>query len=173
MGHCQAIPDLDHVKLHRIQQNDECISRIWQRVPYLLWGVHTQEPIATHGRSILPTLGLPWDIQFHIVFWVVAAIHRMILRNNETLQVCLWRLKLGHRLTGYLKCGIKFYCINNNRIGLDVNKKIFWCTFSEFPPRVDGVDTLPAIHILYLLVAFFIIEVFQREYHKNGKLLNT
>lgn len=25
------------------------------------------------------------------------------------LQVCLRRLKLGHRLTGYLKCGIKVW----------------------------------------------------------------
>ncbi|XP_065768969.1 butyrophilin subfamily 1 member A1-like [Muntiacus reevesi] len=40
----------------------------------------------------------------------------------------------------------------------------------EFPPRVDGVDTFPAIHMLYLLVTFFIIEVFWREYHRNGDL---
>ena len=83
VSHCQAIPDLDHVKLHRIQENDEGISRIWQS-PHLLWGVHTQQSFTTHGRSILPTFGLPWDIQFHIIFWVVAAIHSMILSNNET-----------------------------------------------------------------------------------------
>ncbi|KAM9739002.1 butyrophilin subfamily 1 member A1-like isoform 14-T14 [Dama dama] len=43
-----------------------------------------------------------------------------------------------------------------------------WSICTKFPPRVDGIDTLPTI--LYLLVAFFIIEVFWREYHRNENM---
>ncbi|XP_015315345.2 butyrophilin subfamily 1 member A1 isoform X2 [Bos taurus] len=39
----------------------------------------------------------------------------------------------------------------------------------EFPPRVNDIDTFPAIQLLYLLVTFFIIGVSWREYHKNDQ----
>ena len=88
------------------------------------------------------------------------------------LQVSLWRFKFGHRLTGYLKCGIKVW---NWTIGLVwiLIRKFSGVPFSEFPPRVNDIDTFPGIQLLYLLVTFFIIGVSWREYHKNGKLLNT
>ena len=75
---------------------------------------------------------------------------------STPLQVYLWRLKLGHRLTGYLKCGIKLYCRNKNRIGLDVNKKILWCTFFRISPQSKrhrhfpcNSLTLPLSDVLY------------------------
>lgn len=39
----------------------------------------------------------------------------------------------------------------------------------EFPPRVNGIDTFPAIYLLCLLMMFLIIGVFWWEYHRNEK----
>ena len=37
VGHCQVMPDLDHVKLHRIQQNDEVYPE-FDRESLIYWG---------------------------------------------------------------------------------------------------------------------------------------
>ena len=82
-----------------------------------------------------------------------------------------WNLVIDLQVTW----SVELNFIVETKIGLVwmLIRKFSGVPFSEFPPRVNDIDTFPAIHLLYLLVTFFMIGVSWREYHKNGKLLNT